>query len=208
MFTLLPAMTKYTLFTPSLYKLLFLFCMTGVFIISDTPSVNAGARMNTGVSSTGYSVLKLLLEDEQHLTLIRRTKMIVTFDGISDHSTRLIDMISDSSEQDLEALEKLAMKKPVIQFEEFSDDAIGKATLDSLRMKTAKELFFESDDFEKNILLSQLKVLRLISHLAQQLELKETNVKRKALLQEMSDRYEDYYQQVNARITITMANRS
>jgi hypothetical protein len=75
-------------------------------------------------------------------------------------------------------------------------------------MTTAKEFFFEADDFEKNLLLSQLKVLRLISHLAQQLELKETNKERKVLLQKMSNRYENYYQQVNALITITTVNRS
>ncbi len=206
--TLLPAMTKTNPVTPSFYKLLFVLCLTGMLVISDSPSVTASTRTSTDVSSTGYSVLKLLLEDEQHLTIIRRTKMIITFDGISDHSTRLIDMISDSSEQDLQALEKLAMNRPVIRFEDFSDDAIGKATLDSLRMTTAKEFFFEANAFEKNLLLSQLKVLRLISHLAQQLELKETNKERKTLLRKMSDRYEEYYQQVNARITITTVNRS
>ena len=201
-------MTKYNPVTPSLFKLLLVLCLTGMFVISDSPSVNASTRTNTGVSSTGYSVLKLLLEDEQHLTIIRRTQMIVTFDGISDPSTRLIDKISDSSEQDLDALEKLARNRPIIQFVEFSDDAIGKATLDSLRMTTAKEFFFEADDFEKNLLLSQLKVLRLISHLAQQLELKETNKERKDLLRKISNRYENYYQQVNALITITTANSS
>lgn len=201
-------MTKYNPFTPSLYKLLFVLCLTAVLVISDAPSVIASTQKNTGVSSTGYSVLRLLLEDEQHLTIVRRAQMIVTFDSISNHSTRLIDDISDSSERDLDALEKLAMSKPVIQFEVFSDDAIGKATFDSLRMTTAKEFFFEADDFEKNLLLSQLKVLRLISHLAQQLELKETNKKRKVLLQKMSNRYESYYQQVNTLITVTTVNRS
>jgi hypothetical protein len=179
-----------------------------MLIISDSPSVNAGAQANTGTPSTGYSVLKLLLEDEQHLTLIRRAQMIVTFNGISEQSVRLIDMISDSSDQDLETLEKLARNRPAIQFQDFPDDAIGKATLDSLRMTTAKEFFFDADDFEKNILLSQLKVLRLISHLSLQLEIKEPNKERKALLLKMSDRYEDYYQQVNARITITTTSRS
>jgi ATP-dependent protease HslVU (ClpYQ) peptidase subunit len=207
-FTLLPAMTKTKPVTPSFFKLLLVLCLTGMLVISDSPSVIASIRTGTDDSSTGYSVLKLLLEDEQHLTTIRRAKMIVTFDGISNHSSHLIDMISDSSEQDLEALEKLAMNRPVIQFEEFSDDAIGKATLDSLRMTTAKEFFFRTDDFEKDLLLSQLKVLRLISHLAQQLELKETNKERKVLLKKMSDRYEKYYQQVNALITITTVNRS
>ncbi|MBT8120323.1 MAG: hypothetical protein KJN89_11485 [Gammaproteobacteria bacterium] len=192
----------------SLHKLLLVFCISATLIISDSPSVNASARTMTGTPSTGYSALKILLEDEQYLTFIRRTQMIVTFSGISEDSVRLIDLISDSSEQDLETLEKLAMHRPAIQFEEFSDDAIGKATFDALRMTTAKEFFFEADDFEKNILLSQLKVLRLISHLAKQLALEETNNKRKDLLLKMSDRYEDYYQQVNARIVITTANKS
>ena len=201
-------MTKTNPVTPSLFKLLFVLCLTGMLVISDSPSVKASTRTITSASPTGYSVLKLLLEDEQHLTIIRRAQMIITFDGISDPSTRLIDMISDSSDQDLEALEKLAMNRPVIQFQDFPDDAIGKATLDSLRMTTAKEFFFDADDFEKNILLSQLKVLRLISHLSLQLEIKEPNKERKALLLKMSDRYEDYYQQVNARITITTTSRS
>ena len=201
-------MTIYSPACHSIYKLLFVLCILAMLIISDSPSVNAGAPANFSTPSTAYSVLKLLLEDEQHLTLIRRAQMIVTFNGISEQSARLIDMISDSSDQDLEALEKLAMNRPVIQFRDFPDDAIGKATLDSLRMTTAKEFFFDADDFEKNILLSQLKVLRLISHLSLQLEIKEPNKERKALLQKMSDRYEDYYQQVNARITITTTSRS
>ena len=201
-------MTKYSPACHSIYKLLFVLCISAMLIISDSPSVNAGAQANTGTPSTGYSVLKLLLEDEQHLTLIRRAQMIVTFNGISEQSVRLIDMISDSSDQDLETLEKLARNRPAIQFQDFPDDAIGKATLDSLRMTTAKEFFFDADDFEKNILLSQLKVLRLISHLSLQLEIKEANKERKALLLKMSDRYEDYYQQVNARITITTTSRS
>ena len=201
-------MKKYSPARHSLYKLLFVLCTSAMLMISDSPSVNARAPANFSTPSTAYSVLKLLLEDEQHLTLIRRAQMIVTFNGISEQSARLIDMISDSSDQDLEALEKLAMNRPVIQFQDFPDDAIGKATLDSLRMTTAKEFFFDADDFEKNILLSQLKVLRLISHLSLQLEIKEPNKERKALLLKMSDRYEDYYQQVNARITITTTSRS
>lgn len=198
--------------TPSLYKLIFVASLVAVLIISDSPAVSANTQASVNSTASpiapGYSVLKLLLEDEQHLTFIRRTQMVITFDSIGDHSARLIDAISDSSERDLEKLEKLATAKPVFLFEEFSDDAIGKATLDSLRMTTAKEFLFESDDFEKNLLLSQLKVLRVISHLAIQLEHKETNAKRKKWLNKISNQYEDYYQQVNARITITNKDKT
>ena len=99
-------------------------------------------------------------------------------------------------------LEELAQKKPVIIFEEFSDTTIGKATFDSLRMTTAKEFIFDGEDFEKDLLLSQLKVLRLISHLAAQLEKVEHDEKRKLWLSKLSKQYEKYYQQVNMRISI------
>ena len=176
--------------------------LIATLVVSDYPTASAKTQQPAGQSNTGYSVLKLLLEDEQHLTLIRRTKMIITFDGISTGSEALIDSISDASEKDLETLERLSSQRPAILFEEFSDDTIGKATLDSLRMTTAKEFFIGADDFEKSILLSQLKVLRVISHLAEQLEQKESNHKRKRWLKQLSDRYEGYYQQVNTRFTI------
>ena len=150
----------------------------------------------------GYSALKLFLEDEKHLTTIRWVKTIITFDGISDHSTKLIDDIADSSKQALDELEQLAMLKPSIVFEEFSDESIGKATLDSLRMGTAKDFLLYTDDFEKSLLISQSQILPVICHLARQLEEKETNSERKAWLQKLANDYEQYYQQVYTRISI------
>lgn len=194
--------------SPPLYKLLFVISLIGTLVISDTPAVSATTNTTASATAAGYSALKLFLEDEQHLTLIRRTKMIITFDAISDGSQTLIDAISDSSDQHLDELERLAAASPVIIFEEFSDDTIGKATLDSLRMTTAKEFLFDADDFEKNMLLSQLKVLRVISHLAEQLEQKETNSRRKKWLNKVSSRYEDYYQQVIEKITLTTKDKS
>jgi len=187
---------------PSFYKLLFLTSLISAFVIADNPVVNASNRSATSPTAAGYSALKLFLEDEQYLTAIRRTKMVISFSGISDKSEKLIDKISDSSEQAIEELEKLATVKPSIIFEEFSDKTIGKATLDSLRMTTAKEFLLESENFEKNLLLSQLNILRVISHLAEQLEEKETSTKRKAWLNKLANRYENYYQQIHARITI------
>jgi hypothetical protein len=148
-------------------------------------------------------VLKLFLEDEQHLTTIRRVKTVISFEGISENSTKLVDAIADTSEQALAELENLAAASPAIVFEEFSEDSIGKATLDSLRMTTAKELLLDADEFEKNLLLSQSQILRVISHLAKQLEEKETSDKRKFWLGKLAERYENYYQQVYALLLVT-----
>jgi hypothetical protein len=192
-----------TPFTRSLFLMIITTGMIGMIAISDTPVVNAKTKTSVSSLTTGYSALKLFLEDEQYLKFVRRTNMLITFDSISDPSRLLIDSISDTAEQHIDELEKLALEKPVIQFVEFSDDTIAKATFDSLRLTTAKEFLFDADEFEKNVLLSQLKVLRVISHLAIQLEQKETNSRRKKWLKEVSIRYERYYQQVYASITIT-----
>lgn len=188
------------------YKLIVIITLLGVVSISSATTVSAGNPATNASMVSGYSVLKIFLEDEQHLTTIRRTKMVITFSDISDNSRKLIDDIADSADQALEQLEKLSQEKPLIRFEEFPDEMIVKATLDSLRMTTAKEFLFETDDFEKNLLLSQLKVLPVISHLAQQLEEKETNPKRRAWLNELTKRYEKYYQRVNDSISISKKN--
>lgn len=156
-----------------------------------------------GSVNSGYSALRLFLKDEQHLTIIRRVKTVITFEGISENSSQLIDEIADSSEQALEELEKLATLKPAIVFEEFPDESIGKATLDSLRKETAKEFLLYTDDFEKSLLISQSQILPVITHLARQLEEKETNGKRRAWLQKLANHYEQYYQQVYAKISIS-----
>lgn len=185
------------------FKYLFIACMLGFLVLANNHAAGANQRHTKNSIDTGYSALKLFLEDEQHLTTIRRVKTIISFRGISDNSTKLIDEIADSSKSALVELEKLTAAKPVIVFEEFSDESIGKATLDSLRFATAKEFLLETKDFEKNLLISQSQILRVISHLAKELEEKETNTKRKAWLHELSKRYEKYYQQVFALISIT-----
>lgn len=190
---------------PSFFKLIFVSILISFFVIADNPLVSASNRPATSHVSTGYSALKLFLEDEEHLTTIRRTKMVITFSSISDGSSKLIDDIASSSETALEELEKLASVKPRIKLIEFSDDQIGKATFDALRTTAGKEfLFVDAEDFEKNLLVSQLKVLRVISHLALTLEEKETNSKRKKWLSKLAVKYENFYQKVNARITISV----
>lgn len=185
----------------SLYKIIHPVLLVIFLFFGSGTAVYASNRTTPGPTSNGYSALKLFLEDQQYLTIIRRTKMVITFSTISDNSTELIDNIASTSESALEEMEKLQDAKPKIVFVEFSDNMIGKATFDSLRMTEGKEFLFDSD-FEKNLLLSQLKVLRVISHLALQLEEKETNAKRKKWLNKLATHYENYYQKVNARILI------
>lgn len=183
------------------FRLLFITSMLGILVFTNPQAIGAREQQTDTIDS-GYSALKLFLEDEQHLTTLRRVKLVIAFEGISDKSTRLVDEIADTSEQALDDLEKLAAAKPTIVFEEFSDDSIGKATFDSLRIAAAKEMLLETENFEKDLLLSQSNILRVISHLAKQLEEKETNAKRKAWLNKLAVRYEKYYQQVYARISI------
>ena len=153
-------------------KSIFSACLLGMFLVHHSSAISAG-DISSSSSNQAYSVLKLFLEDEQHLTTIRRVKTVISFEGISDDSTKLVDEIADASEQALEELEKLAAASPTIVFEEFPEKSIGKATLDSLRMTTAKEFLLNTDEFEKNLLLSQSQILRVISHLAKQLEQKK-----------------------------------
>jgi len=185
------------------FKSVLITCLLGFLVFTTNHAVGAKNQQANNSINSGYSALKLFLQDEQHLTTIRRAKTLITFRGISDKSKKLIDEIADSSETALEELEKLAAAKPVIVFKKFSDESIGKATFDSLRLATAKEFLFETEDFEKNLLISQSQILRVISHLSKELEEKETNTKRKAWLHELSKRYEKYYQQVFALISIT-----
>jgi hypothetical protein len=194
---------------PSFFKLIITSILVSFFVIADDPVVYANDRSASSSISTGYSALKLFLEDEEHLTAIRRTKMVITFSDISDGSSKLIDDIASDSEQALEELEQLTTIKPRIKLIEFSDDLIGKATFDSLRITAGKEfLLVEAEDFEKNLLVSQLKVLRVISHLALALEEKETSNIRKKWLSKLALRYESYYQKVNARITLSSREKT
>jgi len=143
------------------------------------------------------------LQDEQYLSIIRRTKAVLMFEGISEPSKQLIDAISDTSSIALEQLEYMASAKPEIRLEEFPENSIIMTTLDAMRMTTAKELLFNSDDFEKYLLLSQAQILRAISHLVRQIEQQEPNLKRKDWLGKLAGRYEEYCSRTYARITIT-----
>ena len=177
--------------------------LLGLHLINHYTSSGARDKVNSDSVEGGYYALRLFLQDEQYLTTIRRMKMVVTLRGISEKASSLIDDISDASEQAVEELEELAMLKPAIIYPRMSDDSIAKTTLDSLRLKTAKEFLLKSDDFEKNILISQLHALRVISHLAAQLERKDSNIDRKKWLENLVTRYEDFYQQVYAMIAVT-----
>lgn len=161
------------------------------------------SQSNVSEVNIGYSVLLLFLESQKNITTLGHVKAFFTLKSVDDDATKLIDNISESSKKALIELENLASTKPPIVIKDFPDNSIGKATFNSLRITTAKELLFDSKNFEKNFLFSQAQLVRLISHLAKELEEQEVNEKRKAWLLKLVKRYESYYALIYKRITLT-----
>ena len=185
------------------YRQVFTFCIICIFIVSCSTPSTIRSQSDVSEVNTGYSVLLLFLESQKKLTTLGSVKALFMFKDIDDDSAKLISKITKSSEEALEELEKLASKTPVIVVKEFSENSISKATFDSLRITTAKELLFDSENFEKNFLFSQAQLIRVISHLAEELEAQEVNEKRKAWLLKLVKRYEEYYVLIYKRITLT-----
>ena len=109
-------------------------------LLATAPAMGARHPSSGASLEAGYSALRLFLEDEQHLTTIRRIKTVLTFKGTSKKTRELIDRIADTSELALEELEQLAAAKPVIVFEEFDDDSIGTAPSRTLALVFAGRL--------------------------------------------------------------------
>lgn len=201
---MIPALPK-RVSTRSARKSIRRFILSGlVLLVLPTADAIADIKNSASVNknlSTGYSSLKLLLDDEQYLTAVRRTRLVITFSSISEGTTTLIDNIADSSEQALDELEQLAERKPAITFIEFDEYSIVMQTFESIRSDALKSFFFD-DDFEKQLLVSQLNVLRVMSQLAHQLEQLETSTERKHWLRKFSRQYESYYQKVYKRFRL------
>ncbi len=177
--------------------------MVVIVCISCSSPSTIRSQSDVNQINTGYTVLLLFLENQKNLTKLGRVKAVFMLKDIDKDSADLILKITEFSEEALVDLEKLALKKPPIVIKDFSEDSIGKATFDSLRVTTAKELIFDSENFEKNFLFSQAQILRIISHLAGELEEQEVNEKRKAWLLKLVERYEAYYTLISKRITLS-----
>lgn len=173
---------------------------------TDTENHDPGKQL-APINTSGYYLLRVLLEDEQYLTSIRRAKMVLTFADISDSSSDLIDQIASSAEDAIIEMDRLSSEEPVINFDNIQENTLARATLDSIRLTTAKEFLLDSDNFEKNLLLSQNNALQLITHLAKQLEDIEPNVKRKQWLMALSRQFETYYQHVNSHIFVQTSKK-
>lgn len=161
--------------------------------LSLTATAPAYSASNTLATGPGYSLLRQLLVDEHHLTTIRRFKRILNFGGINEHSAELIDQISSSSDNALQQLDALATEQPAIQFDQLDEPNIAITTFDALRYDMARKFIFDGERFEKDVLLSQMQVLPVISHLTKQLEMNESNAQRKKWLHNLAERYVDFY---------------
>ena len=71
--------------------------LTALFgVVASAGSVVASPHQTSADNiDAGYSALKLFLEDEQYLTAIRRVKTVITFEGVSKPTSKLIDSIAD-----------------------------------------------------------------------------------------------------------------
>lgn len=154
----------------------------------------------------GYSMLRLFLVDEHYLTAIRRIKTVLSFGGISQDSVQLIDDISQYAESALHDLDTLVLKNPVVQFNSFDENSIAISTFDALRYATAKQLFLDSAHFEKNLLLSQIRILPAIRHLSQKLAENETNITRKKWLRKLSKQFADFNHRAQAMFELNVAD--
>ena len=116
--------------------------MVVIVCISCSSPSTIRSQSDVNQINTGYTVLLLFLENQKNLTKLGRVKAVFMLKDIDKDSADLILKITEFSEEALVDLEKLALKKPPIVIKDFSEDSIGKATFDSLRVTTAKELIF------------------------------------------------------------------
>lgn len=192
-------------FSPYRHALVFclLFCFLVISSTAATTNVaKTTVRPTLSEIDSGYSALTLFLENQRYLITLIQVRAFLTREHISDETAKLIDSISNASTKSLKQLEKLASNKPAVTITNFPDSSIGMSTFDSLRMATAKELVFDSKNFEKNLLLTQTQILRVISHLATKLAEKDTDKQRKTLLIELAKNCENHYSLVYNRIAL------
>ncbi|MGD2055288.1 MAG: hypothetical protein PVJ15_00665 [Gammaproteobacteria bacterium] len=150
--------------------------------------------------NAGYSILHTTLRDEQHLKAIRITKRIVTFKSIGESTRQIVDDIAETSSAALEELEQLSSLSPEIHLDSEENGQIEQMTRDAIRITTAKEFLTSKEDFVLILLVSQTQSLRFISHLAKELQLLETNTRRKVWLGKLSEEYEKLYHRVLSRL--------
>lgn len=153
----------------------------------------AHSASKTIATESGYSMLRLFLVDEHYLTAIRRVKSVLSFGGISVTTASFIDEIATASEAALHQLDALAKEQPTIQFDPFDESNIVITTFDALRYSMARQLFLDTAQFEKNLLLSQVQILPVITHLIKQLAANETNPQRKKWLADLAREYAGFY---------------
>lgn len=170
-----------------------LFLILVLSLVVLTPAATVQSASKNIATESGYSMLRLFLVDEHYLTAIRRVKSVLSFGGISPDTAGLVDEIAIASETALNQLEILAKESPAIQFDTFDESNIAITTFDALRFSMARQLFLDSTHFEKNLLLSQIQILPVITHLIKQLEANETNKERKKWLHNLAEQYAGFY---------------
>lgn len=170
-----------------------------VIVLTLILAAAAGASGNSSAKDTGfgYSMLRLFLQDEQYLTAIRRAKSVINLDTTSDSVADLVDEIADVSESALAELDNYSDVPPAIRFVSLDKDSIAFSVFDDLRFSTGKTLLLDGEQFEKNILMSQIQVLPVIAQLAAELADNETSSQRKLWLEQLNKKYSGLYRRAS-----------
>jgi hypothetical protein len=183
-------------------------CIVSLCLVSCQPPDSPAAAVpeQAQARDAGYSVLRKLLGDEQHLRVLRLAKMVVSLRAISGPTRKLIDDITDAAAGDSDRLDRVAALEPRIRFDASCSTLLDRAMLDPMRLATAKELVMApGDEFEIRLVVSQVQALRMISQLVGELGDLDPNAQRQAWLGELSARYEALYKRAVSRLSLTGA---
>ena len=101
----------------------------------------------------------------------------------------------------------LAGEAPAIQFDELDEPNIAITTFDALRYDMARKFIFDGEHFEKDVLLSQVQVLPVITHLTKQLEANEVNTQRKKWLHDLAEHYSEFYKRSQDCFVLSVAKQ-
>jgi len=191
------------MFSSHPYKLAFLIVVLALVACDGHGKTAVSQSDDTRRSlNSGYVILHTMLRDQQYLKTIRLTKTLVTFQSVSEPTRKIVDAIAQTSSTALDELERLASEAPKIDLDAGKDTGIEQMTRDALRTTTAKEYLTSKKDFELVLLISQIQVLRYITHLAMELKVIETNDSRRAWLDTLSGRIEKLYLRVLSRLKV------
>lgn len=155
------------------------------------PAVSADPAQRNRQLSEGYALLYNLLEQNRQVDQATR----IPFRSVSDDTAALLSDIATASGNTADYLYNLAETSPLLGLDDTGLPAIEQATRESIEAQTRRNLLAgERDKFELHLLLSQAEATRYAAHLASQLAEADDHAARRALLEQVHDRFQQLHQ--------------